>query len=213
MSVHHSTTTPTTSPAITMIYDTLILGAGPAGLSAALGLARQLYSVVVFDSQNYRNYPTSHMHNVLTWDHKSPAEFRESARANILTRYDGIVFRESRIDSIVNREDGSFEVTDELGDKTIGRKVVLATGVRDVMPDIDGFVELWGGSMSVLSHNGYHEVENRFSNARIDSIASSATATRRLAASPRASSPLEQSLTLKECCTWLVWWRLWPKIS
>jgi len=132
-----------------MIYDALILGAGPAGLSTALGLARQLYSVVVFDSQKYRNYPTSHMHNVLTWDHKSPADFRASARANILLRYDGIVFRDSRIDNIVKLEDGTFEVIDERGDKTVGRKVVLATGVSDVMMGIEGFEELWGKSMSV----------------------------------------------------------------
>lgn len=196
-----------------MIYDTLILGAGPAGLSTALGLARQLYSVVVFDSQQYRNYPTTHMHNVLTWDHKSPADFRESARANILSRYDGIVFRESRIDSIVKREDGTFEVTDEHGDKTVGRKVVLATGVRDVMPGIDGFGELWGKSMSVDSYNEYHEVGNRLSNICADSIASSATATKRPAASLQASSPLEQSLTLEECYMWLAWWHHWPKTS
>lgn len=150
MSLHHSVALRDQS-ASNMIYDTLILGAGPAGLSTALGLARQLYSVVVFDSQQYRNYPTSHMHNVLTWDHKSPADFRESARANILSRYDGVIFRESRIDSIVKREDGTFEATDERGDKTVGRKVVLATGVRDVMPGIDGFGELWGKSMSVVS--------------------------------------------------------------
>jgi flavin-dependent dehydrogenase len=74
-----------------MIYDTFVLGAGPAGLSAALGLARQPYSVVVFDSKRYRNYPASHMHNVLTWDHKSQAEFRASAKENILERYDSVV--------------------------------------------------------------------------------------------------------------------------
>ena len=130
-----------------MIYDTLVLGAGPAGLSTALGLARQLYSVVVFDSQKFRNHPANHMHNVLTWDHKPPADFRASARANILSRYESIAFRESRIDNIVKLEDDTFEVTDERGDKTVGRKVVLATGVSDVMPDIDGFGELWGKSM------------------------------------------------------------------
>lgn len=140
-----------------MIYDTLILGGGPAGLSTALGLARQLYSVVVFDSQKYRNYRTSHMHNVLTWDHKSPADFRASAKANILSRYDGIVFRESRIDDIAKLEDGTFQVTDERGDKTVGKKVVFATGVSDVMPDIEGFEELWGKSMSVVSRKVYHE--------------------------------------------------------
>ena len=145
-----------------MIYDTLVLGGGPAGLSTALGLARQLYSVVVFDSQRYRNYPASHMHNVLTWDHKSPADFRASAKANILSRYEGIVFRDSRIDNIIKREDDTFEVTDERGDKTVGRKVVLATGVSDVMPDIEGFEALWGKSMSVSSHKTYPEARGRF---------------------------------------------------
>lgn len=134
-----------------MIYDTLILGAGPAGLSAALALARQLYSVVVFDSRRYRNDPAGHMHNVLTWDHKSPADFRANARANIVSRYDSVVFRQVRIDKLVLLADGTFEVVDELGDKTGGRTVVLATGVSDVMPDIDGFAELWGKSMLVVS--------------------------------------------------------------
>lgn len=134
-----------------MIYDTLILGAGPAGLSTALALARQLYSVVLFDSQQYRNYPADHMHNVLTWDHKSPSEFKASAKANILSRYDGVEFREARIERIVKREDGMFEVVDERGGGIVGRKVVLAVGVRDVMPGIQGFGELWGRSMQVFS--------------------------------------------------------------
>lgn len=130
-----------------MIYDTLILGAGPAGLSAALALARQLYSVVVFDSRQYRNYPADHMHNVLTWDHRLPGEFRAAAKANILSRYDSVVFRETRIDRITKLKDDTFEVVDEVGGKTVGRKVVLAVGVRDVMPEIEGFGKLWGRSM------------------------------------------------------------------
>lgn len=131
----------------TMIYDALVLGAGPAGLSTALGLARQLYSVVVFDSQQYRNSPADHMHNVLTWDHKPPSEFRANAKANILQRYKSILFRESRIDRITGLEGGIFEAIDEAGGRTLGKKVVLATGVEDVMPDIDGFKQLWGKSM------------------------------------------------------------------
>lgn len=134
------------------MYDTLILGAGPAGLSTALGLARQLYSVVVFDSQHYRNYPAGHMHNVLTWDHKAPSKFRASAKANILERYKSVEFRDSRIDSITKLDDGTFEAIDEAGGRTIGRRIVLATGVTDVMPDINGFAELWGKSMYVHSN-------------------------------------------------------------
>jgi thioredoxin reductase len=131
-----------------MIHDTLILGGGPAGLSTALGLARQLYSVVVFDSQQYRNAPAQRMHNVLTWDHKSPEEFRARARANILERYDTVTIREVKIDSLVKTKDGNFEATDCNGGKTFGKTVVLAVGVADrMMFDISGFEELWGRSM------------------------------------------------------------------
>lgn len=130
-----------------MIYDTLILGGGPAGLSTALGLARQLYSVVVFDSQQYRNDPADRMHNVLSWDHKPPSDFRASARANILSRYDTVTIRSAKIDSIVKTKEGNFEATDYNGGKTVGKTVVLAMGVTDQMLDISGFEKLWGRSM------------------------------------------------------------------
>ena len=130
-----------------MTYDTLILGGGPAGLSTALGLARQLYSVVVFDSQQYRNDPADRMHNVLSWDHKPSSDFRASARANILSRYDTVTIQSVKIDSIVKTKEGYFETTDRNGGKTVGKTVVLAMGVADQMLDISGFKELWGRSM------------------------------------------------------------------
>jgi thioredoxin reductase len=130
-----------------MTYDTIILGAGPAGLSTALGLARQFYSVVVFDSQKHRNDPADRMHNVLSWDHKPPSDFRASARANILSRYDTVTIRSVKIDSLVKSKDGNFEATDCYGGKTVGRTVVLAMGVTDQLPDIPGFAGLWGRSM------------------------------------------------------------------
>lgn len=131
-----------------MIHDTLILGAGPAGLSTALGLARQLYSVVIFDSQEYRNDPADHMHNVLSWDHKAPSDFRARARENLLSRYgDTVAIRDVKVDRVVKNKEGNFEATDCNGGKTLGRTVVTATGVRDQMLDIRGFEELWGRSM------------------------------------------------------------------
>ena len=57
-----------------ILHDVLIIGGGPAGLSAATGLARQLYTAVVFDSGVYRNARAKHMHNVPTWDHRDPAD-------------------------------------------------------------------------------------------------------------------------------------------
>ena len=129
------------------IYDVLIIGAGPAGLSTALGLARQTYSALVFDSKQYRNAAADRMHNVLSWDHKPPAEFRAAARENILSRYRSIHFKEATIVSAAKRNDGLFEVTDAEQNTYQGKKLALATGVTDVFPDIRGFGELWGKMM------------------------------------------------------------------
>ena len=144
-----------TSVKITMttppkIYDALIIGSGPAGLSVALGLARQLYTAVVFDSQQYRNHPADRMHNVITWDHQPPEEFRASARQNISDRYKTIEFRQARVETIRRLDDGTFEAIDRQQNMTIGKKVVLATGVTDLVPAIKGFSALWGKSMFVV---------------------------------------------------------------
>lgn len=133
-----------TTPAI---YDVLIIGAGPAGLSTALGLARQTYSAIVFDSKQYRNAAADRMHNVLSWDHKPPAEFRAAAKENILSRYQSIQFKDATIVSATKRQDGIFEVTDAEKNKYQGKKLALATGVTDVLPDIRGFKDLWGKLM------------------------------------------------------------------
>ncbi|MCJ1247518.1 hypothetical protein MMC30_004732 [Trapelia coarctata] len=140
------------------IYDVLIIGAGPAGLSTALGLARQTYSAIVFDSQQYRNAYADRMHNVVTWDHRPAVEFRATARANIQSRYNSIHFQNSRIESAAKKEDGTFEVTDQHQNKYQGKKLVLATGVTDVFPDIKGFGDLWGKSIfHCLFCHGFEE--------------------------------------------------------
>jgi len=126
------------------VYDVLIIGAGPAGLSTALGIARQTYSALVFDSQQYRNASAEHMHNVATWDHRPAVEFRGSARANIESRYNSIHFQNSTIESAVKKDDGTFELTDQQQVKYQGKKLVLATGYKDIFPDIKGFGDLWG---------------------------------------------------------------------
>ncbi|KAL4756565.1 thioredoxin reductase gliT [Aspergillus foveolatus] len=126
------------------MYDALIIGAGPAGLSTALGLARQTYSAIVFNSNQYRNAFSERMHNVVTWDHKPPSDFRAAARDNIESRYNTIHFRNAKIVSAAKKDDGTFEAVDDQQNKYQGRKLVLATGVTDLLPDIKGFSELWG---------------------------------------------------------------------
>ena len=129
------------------LFDVLIVGAGPAGLQVALGLARQLHPVVVFDSGVYRNERADHFHNIITWDHKDPKEFRQAAKQNILDRYNTIQFENVEVAKLEKREDGKFVATDANGKAWVGKKVVIATGVKDVYPDIEGYGECWGYGM------------------------------------------------------------------
>jgi len=124
--------------------DVLIIGGGPGGLAVATGLARQLYTAVVFDSGVYRNARTKHMHNVPTWDHRDPADFRAAARSDILARYDTIRFEETKVESVRRTDNGRFEATDARGTTWTGKKLVLASGMRDVYPDIPGYDDVWG---------------------------------------------------------------------
>jgi thioredoxin reductase len=133
------------------LFDVLIIGGGPGGLSTATGLAHQLYTAVVFDSGVYRNARSQHMHNVATWDHRSPAEFRAKARDDLLARYETIHFADTKINSVAKMPSGTFQATDAAGKVWEGRKLVLATGVRDVPPDIKGYGDVWGYSMLVHS--------------------------------------------------------------
>jgi thioredoxin reductase len=130
--------------------DILIIGGGPAGLAVATGLARQLYTAVVFDSGVYRNARTKHMHNVPTWDHRDPAEFRAKARSDLLARYDTIRFEETKTESIWRTEAGRFEATDGNGKKWTGKKLALASGMTDIYPDIPGYDDVWGRGVYVL---------------------------------------------------------------
>lgn len=93
------------------LVDALIIGAGPAGLSAALALARQLHTAIVFDSSLFRNARSAHMHTIPTWDHKDPAAFRGATRAEILERYNTISFEDREIAKIEKTTAGDFAAT------------------------------------------------------------------------------------------------------
>lgn len=132
------------STAKTAVQDVLIIGGGPAGLAVATGLARQLYSAVVFDSGVYRNERSKHMHNVAGWDHQSPEAFRQKSRKDLLSRYNTIQFEDVNIEAVRRTADGQFEADDGLGRTWTGRKLMLATGVRDIYPGIPGYEDVWG---------------------------------------------------------------------
>lgn len=116
--------------------DVAVIGAGVAGLSAALTLGRACRRVVLFDHGPARNAPVAHAHGLLTRDGASPAELRRQGLRE-LEAYD-VDVRRAEVGAIERRSDG-FEV---MGHAV--RAVILATGVRDVLPGIPGIAGLWG---------------------------------------------------------------------
>ncbi|KAF2856303.1 FAD/NAD(P)-binding domain-containing protein [Plenodomus tracheiphilus IPT5] len=145
------------------IFDVLIIGAGPAGLNAALACARTRTTALIFDSQQYRNQGVTHMHTVATRDHFSPHDFRRIARDQIESRYDSVWFQHGIITHAAKKKLGKeqydgFEVVDSEGMAFEGKKVVLATGSVDVLPDIPGYRENWPAHIyQCLACDGYEQ--------------------------------------------------------
>lgn len=92
--------------------DVLIIGAGPAGLTAALTLVRQNHTAILFDSGVYRNGDARHMHMIPTWDHRDPAQFREEARKEILIHYSTVRIENAELTKAKKINDSLFEVAD-----------------------------------------------------------------------------------------------------
>lgn len=124
------------------MYDAIVIGAGPAGLQAALTLGRMHRSTLLLDSGEYRNGTVLHMHNMIGEDGTPPAEFRATGRSE-LAAYDDVEVRDARVDRVEARED-AFGVHLADGSEVDGRRVILATGVADDLPALPGLQQLWG---------------------------------------------------------------------
>ena len=128
-----------------MTWDCIVVGGGPAGLSAALMLGRCRRRVLVCDVGDQRNLRSHGMHGYLTRDGIAPAEFLRLARGE-LGRYGTIECRELEIVE-ATPEDGVFALLAADGTRLRTRKLLLATGVIDELPALDGLDALYGTSV------------------------------------------------------------------
>lgn len=124
------------------LVDVLVVGGGPAGLSAALTLGRVRRRVVVAADGEARNATSSAAHNVFTRDGTSPAELLRIGRDQ-LKPYD-VELRMERVVDARLEGPGRFQASFAGGASVSARRIVLATGVRDILPNIPGLAEAWG---------------------------------------------------------------------
>jgi thioredoxin reductase len=138
--------------------DVVVVGGGPAGLNAALNLGRGRRKVLLCDAGPPRNAAAVEVHGFVTRDGIPPGEFRRIAREQ-LRPYD-VEVRDVRVTSI-EREGSGFRVVLEGGREVVARRVLLATGMVDVMPDLPGYRELWGKALFQCPYCHGWEVKDR----------------------------------------------------
>lgn len=138
-------------------YDVAVVGAGAAGLQAALTLGRMRRRVVLFGTDRCRNDPAEHVHNFLGHDGVPPAELRAVARKD-LEQYETVEVVEREVTSVTGELD-DFRLELDGFPPVQARRVILATGVTDELPDVEGLEPLFG---SVVAHCPYcHGYEYR----------------------------------------------------
>jgi len=133
------------TPSSTAPFDVIVVGGSYAGMSAALQLARARRRVLVIDSGAPRNQPGERAHGFLGHDGQPPASINARARAELLA-YPTVTWHEDRATQAAATSDG-FKVDCASGPGFLADRLVLAYGVRDELPDIEGVAERWGRSV------------------------------------------------------------------
>jgi thioredoxin reductase len=141
-------------------HDCVVIGGGPAGLAAATWLARYRRNVVIVDSGDYRARPVEQSHGYLARDPQRPMEFLQTAREQVLG-YRTVSYRTTTVTSAVRCDDGIFRLVCADSAELLALRVVLATGVVDECPDLEGFDEHYGASAFHCPACDGHQAEGR----------------------------------------------------
>jgi thioredoxin reductase len=129
----------------TLPHDCVVVGGGPAGLAAATWLARYRRDVVVVDSGDYRPKQVEHSLGFLGRDPQSPMDLLQTAREQLLG-YRTVSYHTTAVTQAARLDDGQFELTCADGSTLRTLRLVVATGVVDACPDLEGFAEHYGAS-------------------------------------------------------------------
>jgi thioredoxin reductase len=141
------------------LHDVVVVGGGPAGLAAATWLGRYRRDTVVVDSGDYRAASVEQSHGYLARDPQQPMQFLQLAREQ-LDAYGTVSYRRGRVDS-ADRDGDRFVLRTDAGETLTALRVVLATGVADACPDLEGFAEHYGASAFHCPACDGHEAQGR----------------------------------------------------
>jgi len=141
-------------------YDVIIVGASYSGLAAAMALGRAMRNVLIIDDGKPCNRQTPFSHNFLTNDGRSPAGIAALAIAEV-SRYKTVYFFTSLAVAGVKTNNG-FEIQVSSGETFSAKKLIFATGIKDMLPPIDGFAACWGISVLHCPYcHGYEAVNQK----------------------------------------------------
>lgn len=140
------------------IFDVIIIGGSYSGLASAMALGRALRNVLIIDSGKPCNKQTPHSHNFLTQDGNTPKEISETAKLQV-QKYDTVKFYNG-IAINATKENFGFAVKTDSEEIFKAKKLIFATGLKDIFPKIEGFSECWGISILHCPYCHGYEVKN-----------------------------------------------------
>ena len=140
------------------IFDVIIIGGSYSGLAAGMALGRASKQVLIIDSGKPCNRQTPHSHNFLTQDGKTPAAIARLGKEQV-QMYDTVHFFNG-LATHGRKTDNRFEIAVATGEVFLADKLIFATGIKDVMANIDGFSACWGVSVLHCPYCHGYEVRN-----------------------------------------------------